>query len=849
MMHTLMDPGQANAGGAGGAGPACTWDVFVSHASEDKAGFVEPLVAELRARGLQVWYDRHEIKLGDQLRAKLDEGLRGSRFGVVVLSPRVFKYWPEAEWDALFAQEAAFGEKRILPIRLDLSQIELVGRSPLLAGRVSGGWEEGIPSLASRIHDAVRSQPLASGARRSPVYNLPSRATRQLFGRASDLDLLASKLQPGRSVRLAASIEGLAGVGKTELALHLVDRLAAEGRFPGGIFWLDAERPDLTVAWGGPIADALAVGAAPVAERAAAAVRIVSGGPPALLVLDNVERWARDNAPGPLPTGAHVALLVTTRQAFLAGRAFEHHALDCLPPDAARALLLAVAGRDLDVDGGLEDLLEHLGGHALAVELAGAYLHEFRRVSAREYLARRSGGQAVDEEVVELVRYERTVKECFDTTWTRLEAPVARALGIAACFGPEDASLALLESCGVNDSSCRGLERLHLITTTSDRWRMHRLVRAYARAAWSPDQRSQAQAAVFAGCVEFSRRIGLATGFRVYASDGTHLEAAIELARSQPGTDPRHLSELLDRVGTALQSAGEFRRARELIEAALASDLKDLGEDHPTVATRRSNLAGVLQDLGELGPARKLLEAAVASDLKNFGEDHPEVATGRANLALVLKSLGELGPARELLEAALASALKNLGEDHPAVATRRSNLALVLQDLGELGPARELLEAALASGLKNLGEGHPAVATRRSNLAGVLQDLGELGPARELFEAALASAFKNLGEDHPTVATCRFNLAQLLEATRDTVGASALLEAALASQSRCLGPDHVSTSFTRVRLARHLQALGQHLRARTEAERALGAVASQPPGSQYRVAVEREARRILGDPT
>jgi tetratricopeptide (TPR) repeat protein len=67
--------------------------------------------------------------------------------------------------------------------------------------------------------------------------------------------------------------------------------------------------------------------------------------------------------------------------------------------------------------------------------------------------------------------------------------------------------------------------------------------------------------------------------------------------------------------------------------------------------------------------------------LKNLGEEHPSVATSRSNLALVLKDLGELEAARKLLEQALASDLKNLGEEHPSVAASRSNLALVLQDL------------------------------------------------------------------------------------------------------------------------------------------------------------------------
>ena len=89
------------------------FDVFVSHASEDKARFVEPLVAALKERGIRVWYDFEQIRLGDDFRLRIDEGLVRSRFGVVVLSPRFFKEWPQAELSALFAGD------RILPIRCD----------------------------------------------------------------------------------------------------------------------------------------------------------------------------------------------------------------------------------------------------------------------------------------------------------------------------------------------------------------------------------------------------------------------------------------------------------------------------------------------------------------------------------------------------------------------------------------------------------------------------------------------------------------------------------------------------------------------------------------------------------
>jgi hypothetical protein len=75
------------------------YDAFISHASEDKADFVEPLAQALRHCGITTWYDRFILRPGDSLSKKIDEGLANSRYGIVVLSKHFFaKRWPEAEF-------------------------------------------------------------------------------------------------------------------------------------------------------------------------------------------------------------------------------------------------------------------------------------------------------------------------------------------------------------------------------------------------------------------------------------------------------------------------------------------------------------------------------------------------------------------------------------------------------------------------------------------------------------------------------------------------------------------------------------------------------------------------------
>ena len=113
------------------------YDVFVSHAWEDKEDFADEFVLELRKQGLKVWYDTNKLKWGDSMREKIDKGLSKSRYGVVILSPNYIaehKYWTKAELNGLFQVETVNG-KTILPIWHNLTKKQVVEYSPIIADR------------------------------------------------------------------------------------------------------------------------------------------------------------------------------------------------------------------------------------------------------------------------------------------------------------------------------------------------------------------------------------------------------------------------------------------------------------------------------------------------------------------------------------------------------------------------------------------------------------------------------------------------------------------------------------------------------------------------------------------
>jgi hypothetical protein len=134
------------------------WDVFISHASEDKESFVEPLANALEASGLNVWYASTALTVGDRLRQKIDEGLAQSRYGVVVLSHNFFaKQWPKEELEGLFAREVngAPGIKVILPVWHSISANEVAHCSPMLAGRFAADSNAGIDVVVRQLRQAM----------------------------------------------------------------------------------------------------------------------------------------------------------------------------------------------------------------------------------------------------------------------------------------------------------------------------------------------------------------------------------------------------------------------------------------------------------------------------------------------------------------------------------------------------------------------------------------------------------------------------------------------------------------------------------------------------------------------
>lgn len=127
------------------------YDVFISHASADKANYILPLASALEAKGIKVWLDSMEITWGDSVTMKVNGGLRSSKFVLVCLSKNfLMRPWPESEMSSALAIQNSLGVKRVLPLILN-SKDEVLESYPLLADKAYREYSIGPAVLADEL--------------------------------------------------------------------------------------------------------------------------------------------------------------------------------------------------------------------------------------------------------------------------------------------------------------------------------------------------------------------------------------------------------------------------------------------------------------------------------------------------------------------------------------------------------------------------------------------------------------------------------------------------------------------------------------------------------------------------
>jgi tetratricopeptide (TPR) repeat protein len=796
------------------------FDLFVSYARADNRdehdGKVSVLVHAIateheRFAGAppKVFFDTSEIRTVDDWEHRIVRGLRHSNMMVAVLSPEYFASdHCRKEWEIYVETELAQASpgEGITPVYV-VTHPDLDRQSGSVDERLTQWvkdlkcrqyvewrpfWPDGAVALEredvrKKLDELPRqiAERLNRAQVRESSPNTVPLPSGHFVGRRNEMhSLLKDLIQRGLSAITA--VQGIPGAGKSELA-----RAYAWGygyKYPGGRFLIEAGgQRDLAagmIALAEPKAVVLTDAERTSPELALAKVKAAfEAGPPALIVIDNLDQPqllaepARDRV---LPRGDHIHTLFTTRIApeYLPG--IRCSPLDSLDAEDALALLqsfrpTADSPHDEEWKAALEIVSRRLGGHALAVEVAGVFLSENPDVSCRDFLEHleRDGITVLYDEAgpdagTKLEDAKTCIAWLLRPTLRLLKAAELRAVEYAAFLPPDNVPLPwlrdLLESdfpelnrAGLIDPISKILERLERLrlvvplerdrghgmawTPGSDRLaRMHRLVQEVVRARLDRYQQSARERAVnrFA-----ARRGEWLKGRLVQPGLTWELSPLWDLALRWIEQGEREGCLLADAIATPLLQIGRTLDVRDLwrTSAAMFERLAGAAPNNVDYARELSVNYNKLGDLarasGNPTAARRYYEDGrqIAKRLADLAPDDADYArdvwVSDNRLGDMARAGGDPATARRCYEDGLeiANRLTDLVPDNADCAR---DLSISYERLGDLAMSRgstDLARRYYEDGLairKRLRDAAPDSALYASYLAVSYERLGDL---------------------------------------------------------------------------------------------------------------------------
>ena len=240
-----------------------------------------------------------------------------------------------------------------------------------------------------------------------------------------------------------------------------------------------------------------------------------------------------------------------------------------------------------------------------------------------------------------------------------------------------------------------------------------------------------------------------------------------------------------------LWRAGDYEKAFQSAEKALAIQQREQGAAHPDFATVLTTIANIYSDQGDYEKAVSFYERSLEIKEKVLGKDDISLSAILNNLGTVYKDKGDYVKAEALFHRALAIREQWLEPNHLLIASVLNNLGILSFNRGDLAKAETYYRRTLEIREKALGPETAEVATSLNNLANIFSEHSKAEP---LYLRALAIREKILPTDHPDIAQSLYNLATLYGGEGNYAKAEPLCRRAFEIFEKSLGENHPLTS-------------------------------------------------------